>query len=154
MTSLAVHLVVSDPDSAAAWYCSALGAEETSRLTLPDGRTLTVELRIGDTTIAVAGEMPGAGMRTPASLGGTPSAFHLPVSDADAAWARAIAAGATEFEPLHDAFWGDRTAQFLDPSGHRWALDQHVRDVPPTEVARLAAELFGAAPVPGETVRS
>jgi PhnB protein len=148
MTSLAVHLVVSDPDSAAAWYATALGAQEISRLTLPDGKTLTVELRIGDATIAVAGEMPGARMRTPASLGGTPSAFHLSVPDADAAWARAVAAGATEFEPLHDAFWGDRTGQFLDPSGHRWALNQHVRDVPADEVARLAAELFGPATQP------
>jgi PhnB protein len=94
-------------------------------------------------TIAVAGEMPGAGMRTPASLGGTPSAFHLSVSDVDAAWRRAIAAGATVFEPVHDAFWGDRTGQFLDPSGHRWALGQHVRDVSREEIARHAAQLLG-----------
>jgi PhnB protein len=143
MAQIAIHLVVTDPDSAAAWYRDALGAEETSRLALPDGTTLTVELRIGDVTIAVAGEMPDAGMRTPASLGGTPSAFHLSVPDVDSAWQRAISAGATEFEPVHDAFWGDRTGQFLDPSGHRWALDQHVRDVPADEVARQVAQLFG-----------
>ena len=47
------------------------------------------------------------------------------------------------FEPLHEAFWGDRTGQFIDPFGHRWAIDQHIRDVPPGEVARLAAEAFG-----------
>jgi PhnB protein len=142
MTQIAIHLVVTDADSAAAWYAEALGARETSRLTLPDGRTLTVELRIGDTTVAVAGEMPAAGMKTPATLGGTPAAYHLNVPDTDAAWARAIAAGATEFEPVHDAFWGERTGQFLDPSGHRWALDQHLTDVPPAEVARRAAELM------------
>jgi PhnB protein len=142
MTQIAIHLVVTDADSAAAWYSEALGAAETSRLTLPDGRTLTVELRIGDTTVAVAGEMPAAGLRTPAALGGTPAAFHLSVPDADAAWARAIAAGATEFEPVHDAFWGERTGQFLDPSGHRWALDQHLADVSAAEVARRAAELM------------
>jgi PhnB protein len=143
MNALAVHLVVNDPASAAAWYTQALGARETDRLVLPDGRTVTVELCIGDTIVAVAGEMAEAGMRTPASLGGTPSALHLSVPDVDAAWTRALAAGATVFEPLHDAFWGDRTGQFLDPSGHRWALDQHVRDVPGDEIAERAAQLFG-----------
>lgn len=146
VTEIAIHLVVNDPDQAASWYAEALGARETSRLTLPGGPTLTVELRLGDTILAVAGEMRDLGMRTPAALGGTPAALHVQVSDVDAAWARAIQAGATVFEPVHDAFWGDRTGQFLDPSGHRWALDQHVRDVPADEVARLAAELFGGSP--------
>ncbi len=54
-----------------------------------------------------------------------------------------IEAGATVFEPLHDAFWGERTGQFIDPFGHRWAIDQHIRDVPHDEVARLAAAAFG-----------
>jgi PhnB protein len=66
----------------------------------------------------------------------------VPVADVVAAWARAVAAGAREFEAPHDAFWGDRTAQFLDPSGHRWALDQHLRDVPPEELARHVAAMF------------
>ncbi|MGW7680920.1 VOC family protein [Kribbella sp. NPDC054772] len=145
MTEIAIHLVVNDPDQAASWYAEALGARETSRLTLPDGRTLTVELRVGKTILAVAGEMPDQGMRTPAALGGTPAAFHLQVADADLAWTRALQAGATIFQPLHDAFWGDRTGQFLDPSGHRWAVDQHLRDVPAGELADRAAELFAGS---------
>jgi len=143
---IAIHLVVTDADSAAAWYAAALGAEETNRVVLPDGTTLTVELRVGETTLAVAGEVPQAGMRTPGSLGGTSSVFHLSVPDVDAAWQRAISAGATEFEAVHDAFWGDRMGQFLDPSGHRWALDQHIRDVSQEEIARQAAQLFGKSP--------
>lgn len=142
MTGLALHLVVDDPDSAAAWYCRALGAQETNRLTLPDGRTLTVELRLADSDLAVAGAVPQREMRTPAAMGGTPTAFHLSVPDAGAAFDRAVAAGATVFEPVHDAFWGDRTGQVLDPSGHRWAFDQHLRDVSPDEVAQQAAQLF------------
>lgn len=148
VTQIAIHLVVNDPDQAASWYIEALGAEETSRLTLPDGRTLTVELVLGSTSLAVAGEMPDRGLRTPVALGGTPAALHVQVSDIDSAWARALQAGATVFEPVHDAFWGDRTGQFLDPSGHRWALDQHVRDVPSEEIAALAAELFSGSATP------
>jgi PhnB protein len=135
--------VVNDPDAAAAWYAEVLGAQEASRVPLPDGRPLTVELRVGDTVLAVAGEWPERGLRTPAALGGSPAAFHLPVPDVDAAYARAIAAGATAFEPPHDAFWGDRTAQFLDPSGHRWAIDHHLHDVPADELAAQVAAIFG-----------
>lgn len=145
MTQVAIHLVVNDPDQAASWYAEALGAHESSRVTLPDGRTLTVELLLGDTTLAIAGEMPDRGQRTPAALGGTSAALHVQVPDIDSAWARALQAGATVVEPVHDAFWGDRTGQFLDPSGHRWALDQHIEDVPSAEVAARAAELFGSA---------
>jgi PhnB protein len=143
MTQLAVHLVVTDPDAAAAWYAEVLGAEETSRVPLPDGRPLTIELRVGDTVLAVAGEQPDRGLRTPAALGGSPAAFHLPVPDVDAAWGRATAAGAVAFQAPHDAFWGERTAQFLDPSGHRWAINQHLRDVPADELAAHVAAVFG-----------
>jgi PhnB protein len=68
------------------------------------------------------------------------------VPDVDVAFDRAVQAGATVFEPVNDAFWGDRTGQVLDPSGHRWAFDQHIRDVPAEEIARRAAELFGSQP--------
>ncbi|GIF51340.1 PhnB protein [Asanoa ferruginea] len=143
MNQIAIHLVVDDPDTAAAWYAEVLGAEQTGRVPLPDGRPLTVELRIGATVVAVAGQWPDRGLRTPAAMGGTPAAFHLAVPDVDATYARAIAAGATDFEAPQDAFWGDRTAQFLDPSGHRWAVDRHLRDVPADEVAAHVAAMFG-----------
>jgi PhnB protein len=45
-------------------------------------------------------------------------------------------------QPLADAFWGERYGQIVDPFGHRWGLAQHVRDVPPDEVARAVEELF------------
>ncbi|WP_198939423.1 VOC family protein [Pseudofrankia sp. EUN1h] len=137
---------MTDTDTDAAWYIQVLGAHEVRRLALPDGRALIVELRLGDTTLAVAEEMPEAGIRTPKSLGGTPAALHLTVPDVDVAFQRAVEAGATAFEPVHDAIWGDRTGQFLDPSGHRWALDTHLRDVPDDEIAReLARVIAGSA---------
>jgi PhnB protein len=116
---------------------------ETGRITLPGGQVMTIELRFGDSTMAIADEFPDVGVVSPLTLGGTYGALHLAVADADAVWQRALDQGATEFEPLHDAFWGERTGQFIDPFGHRWAVDQHIRDVPPEEVARLAAEAFG-----------
>jgi PhnB protein len=149
MNTLTPHLVTRNPDAAAGWYGSVLGAVEDSRITLPAGQVLTIEPRFGDSRVAIADEFPGMGIVSPLTLGGTYGALHLAVADADAVWQRAIAAGAKEFEPLHDAFWGDRTGQFIDPFGHRWAIDQHLRDVPPDEVATLAAAAFGQGTRPG-----
>jgi len=146
MTTLTSHLVVRNPDRAAAWYRDVLGAVETSRITLPGDRVLSIDLQFGDSLLAISDEFPDAGIVSPETLGGTYGALHLAVEDADAVWARALTAGAKPFEPLQDAFWGERTGQFLDPFGHRWAIDQHLRDVPAEEIARLAAAAFGPAP--------
>jgi PhnB protein len=144
MGTLTPHLVTRDPAAAAAWYASVLGAAEEGRITLPGGQILSIELRFGDSQMAIADEFPDLGIVSPLTLGGTYGALHLTVEDAVQIWRRALDAGAQEFEPLHDAFWGDRTGQFIDPFGHRWAIDQHLRDVPPDEVARLAAAAFGS----------
>ena len=143
MNTLTPHLVTRNPEAAAAWYQSVLNATEESRITLPGGQVMTIELAFGDSRLAIADEFPDMGIVSPLTLGGTYGALHLAVEDANAAWQRAIDAGAEVFEPLHDAFWGDRTGQFIDPFGHRWAVDQHLRDVPRDEVARFAAAAFG-----------
>jgi PhnB protein len=146
MSTLTIHLVTRDPNAAASWYTAVLGALETSRITLPGGQELTIELRFGDSVLGIADEFPDMGILSPLALGGTYGALHLAVDDAGEVWQRALDAGATEFEPLHDAFWGNRTGQFIDPFGHRWAIDQHLRDVPHEEVVRLAGEAFSGGP--------
>ena len=112
---------------------------------LPDGAVLTIDLQFGDSQIAISDELPDHGIVSPLTLGGTYGALHLEVEDADAVWERALGAGAEVFQPLHDAFWGERTGQFIDPFGHRWAVAQRVRDVPHDEVVRLAGEAYAAA---------
>jgi PhnB protein len=151
MSDLAWHFVVRDVERACAWYGEVFGAIETSRVTLPDATVMTADLRIGDAVIAIGRELPQWGVLSPESLGGTYGALHVRVDDVDAVWDSAMTGGATPFEPVHDAFWGVRTGQLIDPFGHRWALDQPLRDVPPEEVQRLAAEAFaGALAAPAE----
>ena len=62
--------------------------------------------------------------------------------DVDAAFARAIAAGATVKRPVADQFYGDRTGTLADPFGHVWSIGTHIEDVSPTEMDRRHKELM------------
>jgi PhnB protein len=141
--TLTPHIVVRGAARAAEWYAEALGAEEQSRIPVPGGKPMSVELRFGDSTVMVADEFPEMGVLSPESVGGTYGALHLATEDVDALWERALGAGAEVFHPLEDTFWGDRFGQIVDPFGHRWGLAQRVREVPHEEVVRAAAEAFG-----------
>lgn len=55
-------------------------------------------------------------------LGGTPVTLHMNVPDVDAAFNKAVAAGATAKMPPQDMFWGDRYGQVTDPFGNDWSL--------------------------------
>ena len=90
----------------------------------------------------LADEFPEMGVLAPPSIGGTAVVLALDVSDADAVFAQAVAAGAAIRQPLADMFWGDRHAQVEDPFGHRWNIAQHLRDVPHDEVVIAAAQAF------------
>jgi PhnB protein len=138
------HIVVRDAERAAAWYAQALAAEERSRIPLPRGKLMSVELAFGDSIVMVADEFPEAGVLSPLSVGGTSVVLNISTDDVDALWQRALDAGAEVLHPLADAFWGERHGQITDPFGHRWGLAQHLRDVPHEEVVRAAAEAFGA----------
>ncbi len=58
------------------------------------------------------------------------------VADVDAAFRRAIAAGATEVRPVADQFYGDRSGTLKDPYGHQWTLSTHIEDVSEAEAQR------------------
>ncbi len=102
---------------------------------------MSVELWFGDSPVMVADEFPEMGVLSPQAVGGTPVVLNPSSEDVDALWHRAIEAGADVLHPLQDTFWGDRHGQITDPFGHRWGLSQHVRDVPPEEIARAAARV-------------
>lgn len=140
--SITAHIVVQGAEHAVAFYRDAFGAEEASRIPVPDGRLMSVELRIGDSRLHLADEFPEMGVLAPPSIGGTPVVLALDVADAEAVFAQAVTAGAEIRQPLTDVFWGDRHGQLLDPFGHRWNIGQHLRDVPHDEVVAAAAQAF------------
>jgi PhnB protein len=141
--TISAHFVVSDAAEAADWYAGAFGAVERERIPLPGGKTLMVELDIAGSRVNVASEFPDAGILSPLSIGGTATVLQIDTDDADALWARALAAGAEVRQELADAFWGERHGQLADPFGHRWNVAQHIRDVPHEEKVAAAATMFG-----------
>jgi PhnB protein len=82
------YLLVEDAERLLAFLCDAFGAQELElhRVTMPDGRIMTAAVRIEDAIL----ELGTASSTFPARAG----AFHLYVADVDAAYARALAAGA------------------------------------------------------------
>ena len=141
--TITAHIVVRDAARAADWYQRAFGAEERERIPVPGGKLMSVELRLGDSSLMIADEFPELGVLSPQSIGGTATVLHLSVDDVEPLWNRAVEAGAEVLQPLGDTFWGDRYGQVRDPFGHKWGLAQHVRDVPREEVLRAAAVAFG-----------
>ncbi len=150
---LTPHLVVGDASVAADFYKRAFGAEELYRSALPGGMGLHVHLRIGETLVMVTSEMPPHSgdeisnqvvLRSPQSLGGTTMLVELIVDDADAAYRRAVEAGAAPVLPLSDCFWGDRYGWVADPFGHLWALAAFQEYLTPEHVEeRMRALMAG-----------
>jgi PhnB protein len=134
------YLCVNDAERAIQYYQKAFGAKETMRMHGPQGKIAHAELKIGDSVIMLADEMPQSGLRSPQALGGTTSSIFLYVNDVDHTYDQAVAAGARADMPPQDMFWGDRYGKLTDPFGHSWALATHKEDVAPAEMERRGKE--------------
>jgi PhnB protein len=95
----------------------AFGAQEMG-IYQHDGRVMHAAVRIGDAVLEM-GESPDF----------LPSSFYLYVEDCDAAYQRAIEAGATSLWPPTDQPYGDRTAGLMDPFGYQWLPAARIQTV-------------------------
>lgn len=100
------RIFVADVEGLVNFIKSALGADGRYEPARP------TELQIGDSLLLVS---DGGGVRDPA-----PAALYVYVPDADAAYRRAIDAGAISVEAPSDQFYGDRRATVTDPWGNFW----------------------------------
>ena len=123
------HLTIRDGRCAEAigFYEAAFGAEERSRQAEVDGnRLMHAALIINGDFLLMHDDFPeyrgGAPAPEPAS-----AVLHLAVDDADAWWARAVAAGAEVTMPLEDQFWGDRYGHLKDPYGYTWSIGAPIK---------------------------
>jgi PhnB protein len=138
------YLIVDGAAAAIDFYSAVLGAAQRGdRMETPDGKVGHAELTVGDSLIMLADEAPDWGAVGPRTVGGTPVTIHLYVEDVDDVFGKAVAAGATEVQPVTDQFYGDRSGTFEDPWGHKWNVASHVEDVPPEEMTERAKAAMG-----------
>ena len=149
--SVTPQLILDNAAKTIEWYKKALGAEEVSRATGPDGKVMHADLRIGDSHIMVNDVMGGA--KGPKAHGGSPASLWIYVEDCDALFNRAVAAGGRVADgpmgPLADQFWGDRSGTFTDPEGYVWTIATRKEDLTREEMQKRQAEwMKSAAPQP------
>lgn len=138
---LSPYLAVDNAAKAIDFYVDVLGATERMRMAGPDGKIGHAEVTFGENAVLMlSDEWPDMDIRGPRSIGGTPVTISVYVPDVDATYTRAVAAGATSLREPADQFYGDRSAQFLDPFGHRWNVMTHIEDVSAEEMERRVAE--------------
>lgn len=119
------YMILRDVDAALGFYTTVLGAEMISRQSDETGGVRHAEFRLGDSTFMVTSESPQfPDMRSIEACGGSPVHFFLYVTDPDALFAKAVAAGATEAMPVTEQPYG-RSGGFKDPFGLTWWVSTH-----------------------------
>ncbi|MBN9521749.1 VOC family protein [bacterium] len=124
-SALIPHLVVNGAAKAVEFYQAAFAAEVGGVMPDPtgSGRVMHAHVKILGADLFLCDDFPehcGGVARAP--QGASPVTLHLCVANADAAIAKAAAAGATVTMPADDMFWGDRYGKVTDPFGHEWSF--------------------------------
>lgn len=127
-SSVSPWIISRDTGALFEFMTEAFGAEEIARLVGEDGTVGHAEARIGDSVVLAFDSRP----QWPV----TPAFLRLYCDDADAAFAAALAAGATSVTELSNSAWGDRGGRVRDPLGNIWWITSHMEDVSDEEAVR------------------
>ncbi|HEY1255062.1 MAG TPA: VOC family protein [Terracidiphilus sp.] len=106
------------------WLVKVFGFERKAVHEGENGVILHAELTLGNGMVMLGTGKDDEYSRTfksPVDLGGVQTcSLYIVVPDADAAHARALAAGAQVVRPLQDTPYGSREFTIKDPEGHTW----------------------------------
>ena len=116
-------------------------AIELTRSPAADGRLLNASVGIGDSVVMLNDVFPEFGGEAYRSGRAVRLTLYLP--DADAAWAKALAAGCKVASPIRDQFWGNRYGEVEDLFGYVWAIATHLEDLAGAEIEERRRQMFG-----------
>lgn len=119
-TAIAPMLSVRKGARAIEFYKAAFGAGELFRIDDESG-AVVARLSVGTAEFWVADESPEHKNFSPESLGGGTVRMVMTVDNPDAAFDRAVAAGATVVWPVSNQY-GWRLGRIVDPFGHHWEI--------------------------------
>ncbi|MBJ7409721.1 MAG: VOC family protein [Phenylobacterium sp.] len=116
------YLAVDGALKAADFYTKAFAAETAFAHPADEkGRTMHIHLYINGSSVMLGDFYPEHGHAKEAAAAFT---MQLIVSDCQAWFDRAVAAGCEALVPPQAMFWGDIWGQVRDPFGFVWAFDQ------------------------------
>jgi len=138
------YITTRNTSEAIKFYKMAFGACEAGRLLMPDGGIAHAEIQIGDSKIMISEESEDWGNLSPQSLNGSAVNLCIYVEDVDAAFAKAIASGASVNKEVEDQFYGDRMGSLTDPFGHIWTIMTHLEDLTFEEMQTRMNDMFEA----------
>jgi len=110
-------------------------AREIAVYPRPDGTVGHAAMRIGDSVV----ELADGGQDWPAM----PCAMQVYVPDTDAAYHRALKAGAKSLQEPSNQFYGDRVASVRDICGNNWYIATQIEVVSKEEVDKRIAAMQG-----------
>lgn len=136
------YLTVRGGKAAIDFYKKAFGAKVGMLMMADDKkRVMHATLLMNGAAVMLSDifdDMPGMSpTKPPAEAGGASVTVHLEIAAVDAAWKKALKAGATVVMPLADQFWGARYGIFKDPFGHVWSMASPIK--PPKPAAKKKA---------------
>jgi PhnB protein len=119
--AIAPMLSVRNGVRAIEFYKAAFGATEVYRAD-NDAGEVVARLFAAGAEFWLADKSPKHFNFSPESLGGGSVRMVMIVEDPDAAFERAVAAGATVVWPVSDQEYGWRVGRIVDPFGHHWEI--------------------------------
>lgn len=119
-TSISPLLSVRQGAKAIDFYKAAFGAGEIFRIDSEDG-AVVARLSVNGAEFWVADESPEHLNFSPETLKGGTVRMVMIVDDPDAAFDRAVKAGATVIVPMGEQY-GWRLGRVVDPFGHHWEI--------------------------------
>jgi len=127
-TAIAPMLSVRNGVKAIEFYKAAFGADELFRIDDESSGAVVARLSVGESEFWVADESPEHGNFSPESLGGGSVRMVMIVKDPDAAFERAVTAGANVVWPVSNQPYGWRVGRIVDPFGHHWEIGKPLSD--------------------------
>lgn len=126
------YVIVDGAEKLIRFTKDAFGAQANHEPTRrPDGTIMHATLKIGDSMLMISDASEYAKA--------SPVMLYLYVPNVDAAYQRALKAGATSVMEPADQFYGDRSAGVKDAAGNQWFFGTHIEDVSPAELEKRAA---------------
>ena len=128
MTAIAPMLSVRNGVRAIKFYKAAFGADELFRIDDESSGAVVARLSVGESEFWLADESPENANFSPESLGGGSVRMVMIVKDPDAAFERAVIAGANVVWPVSNQPYGWRVGRIVDPFGHHWEIGRPLSD--------------------------